>query len=184
MHKLGLKRVTLILVIIVACAFSAEAYAHSYVQVAQLPVVSSNDALTVPLSYNATATFSSNGAKWLIIAVLPAFRNLSQSGAVIYYVYKIDQRNDFFTQSVDIIPEDIEISSNPIGVHTDGALRYQPYLYEGNCTTAGKGYFISNVGTYFVDFSFRFKVYKTTPLGIFPLDEETIHFNETWTLPV
>ncbi len=93
-------------------------------------MVSSNDALTVPLSYNATATYSCNGAKWLIIAVLPAFRNLSAYGTALYYVYKIDQRNDFFAQSVDIIPEDIEISSNPIGVHTDGALRYQPYLYE------------------------------------------------------
>jgi hypothetical protein len=167
-----------------------EAFAHFYIQIYNLPVVTSQEALEVPSLNNGTRTFSSNGAQWLLIMQLPAFDYLVNPGIVGFYIYKIHENTSLFVQSLNLVAEKIDIQSTPDGVRVDpsyGGLRFDTYsrteLAPVLCTIAGQGYSISQSGTYEVDFAFAFRVYETTLLGIFQVNEATVHFNATWTLP-
>jgi hypothetical protein len=190
MRRFTRKRLAIIVsVAILVGAICLEAFAHFYIQIYNLPVVASEEALKVPSLNNGTRTFSSNGAQWLIITQLPAFDYLVNPGIVGFYIYKIQENTSLFVQSLNLVAEKIDIQSNPDGVRVDpayGGLRFDTYSRTEQasvlCTIAGQGYIISQSGTYEVDFAFTFRIYETTLLGIFQVNEATVHFNATWTL--
>jgi len=193
MRRFSRKRLAIIVsVAILVGVICLEAFAHFYIKIDNLPVVTSEEALEVPSLNNGTCTFSSNGAQWLLIMQLPAFDYLVNPGIVMFYIYKIQENTSLFVQSLNLVAEKIDIQSTPDGVRVDptyGGLRFGPYSRTAPfatvlCTIAGQGYSISQSGTYEVDFAFTFRIYETTLLGIFQVNEATVHFNATWTLPI
>lgn len=189
MRHFSRKRLAIIVsVAILVGVICFEAFAHFYIQIDNLPMVTSEEALEVPSLNNGTCTFSSNGAQWLLIMKLPAFDYLVNPGIVWFYIYKIQENTSLFVQSLNLVAEKIDIQSTPDGVRVDptyGGLRFGTYSgARVLCTIAAQGYSISQSGTYEVDFAFTFRVYETTLLGIFQVNEGTVHFNETWTLPI
>jgi hypothetical protein len=169
--------VVLVVLIGLVCV---EVYAHTYVHVDVMPVVTSDYALkSVPI-INGTRTFSSNGAEWLLVLSSPAFR--SSVGVVFLYVFKTQENKGFFAQSVDLVGVDFDVESTPIGIHPASNFRFG--LCGSNCTEGVGQYITTLSGTLNVDFGFTFKVYEETLVGILQVDETTVHFNETMAIPV
>jgi hypothetical protein len=176
------RKYAIVLAIILFAAFCLQAYAHLYVQITDLPVVNSQNALRIPYGpINGTCIFSYGGAKWLLIMQLPTSCNFSNPGFVTFYIVKTQESNWFLVQRVDIVAEQIMIESTFAGLETDGSLSV--YSLE-NYSVAKTEYIATWPGTCNVDFALNFKVYETTLIGIFQVQESTIHFNQTLFVPV
>jgi hypothetical protein len=169
-----------VLVAVLVGVICVEVYAHSYVKIDNLPIVTADDALTVPMAVNGTCIVSSGGATWLIILELPTFVHMTPTGAITVYIYKIQENKNLLTQSIDFVAQNIAVKPDIGGVQTDQDFRAS--LYYNNCTTAGISYYIVNSGTYHIDIALTYKTYQTTLFGILPVNSGTVHFNATLTL--
>ena len=185
MLHLNKKLLAVILVVIIA-AVSTEAYAFSYITINNLEVVSPQDAkLPQGNWFNESYTFSSGGSKWLILFQAPTTPGWNSW----IYIFKTAQDNSFFIQNMNLIPQRIEFSATPtsvtainenIGFTDMGSVprnMYNALLFNNYDYGAPSGVFYVNFS-----FAFTFRIYETTLLGIFPLNEATIHFN--CTIPV
>jgi hypothetical protein len=182
---LNKKLLAVILVVIIA-AVSTEAYAFSYITINNLEVVSPQNA-KVPQGqwFNESYTFSGDGSKWLILFQAPP----SAAWNSWVYIFKTAQNSSFFIQNMNLIPQRIEFSATPtsvtainenIGFTDMGSVprnMYNALLFNNYDYGAPSGVFYVNFS-----FAFTFRIYETTLLGIFPLNEATIHFN--CTIPV
>ncbi len=176
------KKYGLVLAVILLVTFCSEAYAHFYLQISNISVVNSQDALSVPFMINGTSTFSYGGTKWLLLIQLPIYSDHPNTGRATLYIFKTEETKSFFIQGLNLIAEDVTIKSSP-----SGALIIQPLLLypsSQNYSVAGLTYQILGPGAYNLDFMLTFKIYETTLLGIFPVDESTVNFNQTFTVPI
>ncbi|MGD0028244.1 MAG: hypothetical protein ABSC91_04810 [Candidatus Bathyarchaeia archaeon] len=182
-RKLTRKRFAIVLSVVLVGLVCFEVYAHIYVQVDTLPVVTSDYALSSTPIINDTCTFSSNGAKWLLILALPVLGGVrSNTGVAEIFVFKTQENKSFFTQSVDLVGVKFDVKSTPLGIESLNTFGFD--LYGSNCTLAYGQYIMTASGNYHVDFRFTFKVYEKTLIGILAVDETTIHFNQTMAIPI
>jgi hypothetical protein len=175
------KKLGLVLAIILIGAFCLETYAHLYIHVDNISVVNSQQALKVPNAINGTTTFSYGGTKWLILMALPSFGFQPDLGRATFYIFKIEDNKNLLVQEVNLVAQEVTLKSNPSGVEDLGPSEIYPATE--NYSAAGLSYFIS-AGSYNVDFVLDFKIYETTPLGIFQVDQSSLDFNQTFTLAV
>jgi hypothetical protein len=184
---LNKKLLALILVLVVViAAVSIETYAFSYITINNLEVVSTQNA-KLPQGYwfNESYTFSSDGSKWLILFQAPT--NVAWNSWI--YIFKTSQHTSSFIKNMNLIPQRIEFSATPTSLHAIntnigfidmGSVpmnMYNSLLFNNYGYTAPSGTSYVNFA-----FAFTFRIYETTLLGIFPLNEATIHFN--CTIPV
>jgi len=162
---------------------SVEVFAHFYVQVDPLPVVTAEDALNTPfLLNNGTTVYSANGAKWLL--VLSCYRdNNAPSGSTKVYVFKLQDNSTFPAQSVNIKPLSITFNTVRSDINTYGSNSYREGFYLNKCTIAAQDYYLSGIGKYDADISFTFRIYQQTLFGYIPGQEATVHFNATFIYP-
>jgi hypothetical protein len=178
---------TVLMVILVASVGLVwlEVYAHTYIHVDTLPVVTSEYALnSAPIPYNQTRTFSSSGAKWLLILGFPFGQqnDHTNTGDIEVYVFKIQENKSFLIQNVDLVGSNFDVKSTPLGIVPDNIFVFG--LYGRNYTMAEGQYLITSTGTFNVNFGFTFRVYEKTSVGILPVDETTVHFNVTMSIPI
>jgi hypothetical protein len=181
-RKLTRKRFAIVLSVVLVVLVGLvclEVYAHTYVQVDTLPVVTSDYALNSIPVVNGTCTFSSSGAKWLLVLTFPfgQVEDQSNTGIAEVHVFKIQENKSFFTQSVDLVGVKYDVKSTPLGIESLNWFVFG--LFGSNYTLAYGNYIVTSSGTYNVDFGFTFRVYEKTLIGILPMDETTIHFNAT-----
>lgn len=182
-RKLPRRYIGIAVILVLVAVFGAEVYAYNYVQVATLPVVTADYALShlraMNIPINDTYIFSSNGATWLL--VLSLYR-ISNPGAVLLYVFKIQENKTFFTQSVDLVGVSFDVSSRPMNI----VLPYSSIgfgLNDGNSSILLAQYTVSSPGTFYFDFVFTFKAYEKTLVGILSSGEMTVLFTENMTIP-
>jgi len=182
-RKLPRRYIGIAVILVLVAVFGAEVYAHNYVQVATLPVVTADYALShlraMNIAINDTYIFSSNGATWLL--VLSLYR-ISNPGAVLLYVFKIQENTTFFTQSVDLVGVSFDVSSRPMNI----VLPYSSIsfgLNDGNSSILLAKYTVSSPGTFYFDFAFTFKTYEKTLVGILSSGKMTVLFTENIAIP-
>ncbi len=172
---------------------SVEIYAFSYIKIDNLNIVNPKDALNLPGGawFNGSFTFSSNGAKWLILFQLTNRTSASGEGVSWIYIFKIAQNTSFGIINLNIVPEKVNLSATP---DYDAVHEESPFFTTGgpgrnsytspfnNYTFVTLGYQVSS-GVYNVDFAFTFRVYETTLLGVVPLNQATINFSGQITIP-
>lgn len=164
--------------ILIVVAFSFEAYAHSYVKIHNLKVVNSEEALTVPYSYNQSVTFSMDGAEWLILFYNPSYYTVPMYAYLD--IFKIAENTSFFVQGINIVPINELSTSNPEGTNDDPHYYYASVY--NNITEVAIPY-IAFAGSYVVNFAVTFKVYETTLLGVFSVNQKTINFVSAMYIP-
>jgi hypothetical protein len=183
--------VAMVLVVILVGVVCFEVYAHLYIKIDNLPVVSSKYAFQVPQVINDSYTFSSGGTKWLLLwELLPASNDTVTplGGTVNVYIFKLNESTNSIIQNLNIVGEKMLVtSSNGNFSASSGGLTN---LRHNIFSEVGSVYSIGEVdGGPFpfeaynkVDFAFTFQVYETTLVGIFPVQQEIIQFNDTMLL--
>ncbi len=174
------KSIVIILVATLLLAVCFEIYAHIYIKIANLPVVSSADVLKLPYISNDTYILSANGAEWLL--ALKQFNVTSEPAGLVLFIFKIKQNTNFYIQSIDLIPENLQVN---LGIKDSSfSTNLTPYYTQNsNCTIQPATYTFSP-GTYNCTFNFKFKIYESTLLGISTVNETTVQFYETKTYPI
>jgi hypothetical protein len=182
-RKLPRRYIGIAFILILVAFFSAEVYAHNYVQVATLPVVTADYALNhlraMNISINDTYIFSSNGATWLLVLSLYRIPN---PGYVLLYVFKIQENRTFFTQSVDLVGVSLDVKSRPTNIADSSTMRFG--LNDGNSSIVLGQYQVSSSGTFYFDFAFTFKAYEKTLVGILSSGRMTVLFTENMSIPI
>jgi hypothetical protein len=183
-RKLPRRYIGIAVILILIAVFGAEVYAHNYVQVATLPVVTADYALNhlraMNIPINDTHIFSSNGATWLLVLSLYRIPN---PGYVLLYIFKIQENKTFFTQSVDLVGVSLDVKSGPTNiVFPFSTMSFG--LNDGNSSIVLGQYQVDSIGTYYYfDFAFTFKAYEKTLVGILSSGEMTVLFTENMTIP-
>jgi len=183
------KKIFAIILIIVVATVSIETYAFTYIQVPDLHAVTSQNAVKSTFWFTESYTFSSNGGTWLIRFYLPNETEPSIDSESVICIFKIAQSSNLGVLNVNLVPEKFKVSAVPPmeGLYT-GNQFFAPgsgsYFYStfSNCTCVHLGNDVSP-GSFTVDFAFTFRVYETTLVGIFGLNEATVHFDGTITTP-
>ena len=163
--------VALVLVIFV----SLEVYAHSYVQIHSLPVVSEEEVQTrfsnFPY-YTGSSAFSSSGCRWLVGWLVR--RPAPQNGYVD--IFKTEQNGSYFVLGTDLLILDLKASSN-------NTIYFWAHMdvidYESNYTAIRINYELGEMGTYQINFDLHVRVYQRTLLGLIPTEDITIPINAT-----
>jgi hypothetical protein len=188
MRRFGRKFISVVLVVILVGVVCLEVYAHLYIKIDNLPVVNSNYAFQVPHVINDSYTFSSGGTKWLFLwELLPTTNdtNTPLGGVVNIYIFKLNETTNSIIQNLNIVGEKMLVTSS--NGNFSGSSGGPTNLHHNNFSEVGFVYFIGEVyGKPFpievydtIDFAFTFQVYETTLFGIFPVQGETVHFNDT-----
>jgi hypothetical protein len=184
-RKLPRRYIGIAVILILIAVFGAEVYAHNYVQVATLPVVTADYALThlraMNIAINDTHIFSSNGATWLLVLSLYRIPN---PGYVLLYIFKIQENKTFFTQSVDLVGVSLDVKSGPTNIVIPFSSTMSFGLNDGNSSIVLGQYQVDSIGTYYYfDFAFTFMAYEKTLVGILSSGEMTVVFTENMTIP-
>jgi len=167
-HLSGRKKIALVALILVILA-SLEIYAHTYVRVPSLSVVTRDGAIQSFPFRQSTGTylFSSTGCEWLVI-----WKADEASASINYgfiYVYKVEQNKSLFTLNTDLVVLELQPTSNNTGWFS---AELDEVLYENNRTSARIEYNFGEIGTYKIDFGLVVRVYEETLLATI-LREET-----------
>jgi len=166
----GRKKIALVTLILVILA-SLEVYAHTYVPVHSLSVVTRDEATrSFPFGPSTgTYLFSSAGCQWFVVwkADKPIAPTSMDYGFIS--IYKVEQNKSLFTLNIGVVVLKLQPTSNNTGdfwAELDGA------IYENNSTSARIKYALSGVGTYKIEFGLVVRIYEETLLATF-LREET-----------
>lgn len=169
------KKIALVTLVIVVLA-SLEVYAHAYVQLHSLSVVTRDAAIrSYPFGHSTgTYTLNSTGCQWLIVW------RADEAGTSINYgfifISKIAQNKSLFTLNTDLLVPKLKPTSN----NTTGFwAELDAVLYESNRTTARIQYHFGEVGTYKIDFGLVVQVYEETLLATFLREEVRIPLETT-----
>jgi hypothetical protein len=154
---------------------SLEVYAHTYVQIHSLPVVSEDEVQTQFSNsqyYTGNSSFSSSGCRWLVGWLVR--RPAPQNGYVS--IFKTEQNGSYFVLGTDLLILDLKASSNNTSyfwAHMD------EIDYESNYTAIRINYDLGEIGTYHINFDLHVRVYQRTLLGLIPTEDITIPINAT-----
>lgn len=172
MHNFGrreLAAIALVLVILV----SLEVYAHNYVQIHNLPVVTEEEVHRFSnwQYYTGISTFSSSGCRWLVGWIVR--RPAPHCGYVD--IFKTEQNGSYFVLGTDFLVLGLEATSNK----SDFWAHMDEIGYESNYTGIRIDYELGEIGTYQINFELHVGVYERTLLGLIPKEEATIPMNVT-----
>lgn len=161
----------LILVILV----SLEVYAHTYVQIHGLPVVSEEEVQTRFSNsqyYTGNSAFSSSGCRWLVGWLVR--RPAPQNGYVS--IFKTGQNGSYFVLNTDFVILGLEATSN----NTSSFSAHMDEIdYESNYTAIRIDYELGEIGTYQINFELHLRIYERTLIGLIPKEDVTIPINAT-----
>ena len=173
-HRFGRRKVALIALLLIIFT-SIEVYAHNYVQMHGLSVVSEEEVQTEfsnLLYYTGNSAFSSSGCRWLVGWLVR--RPAPQNGYVT--IFKTEQNGSYFVLNTDFVILGVEATSNntsSFSAHLD------EIDYERNYTAIRIDYELGEQGTYQINFTLHFRVYERTLLGLIPKEDITIPINAT-----
>jgi hypothetical protein len=173
-HLSARKKIALVVLILVILV-SLEVFAHTYVQIHSLPVVSEEEVQTIfsnPLYYTGSSAFSSNGCRWLIgwLVRKPA----PQNGYVS--IFKTEQNGSYFVLNTDFAVLGLEATSNNT---SSFSMTIYEIIYESNYTAIRIDYELGEQGTYQINFELHLRVYERTLLGLIPKEDIAIPINAT-----
>jgi hypothetical protein len=161
----------LILVILV----SLEVFAHTYVQIHGLPVVSEEEVQTRFSNsqyYTGNSVFSSSGCRWLVGWLVR--RPAPQNGYVS--VFKTEENGSYFVLNTDFVILGLEATSN----NTSSFSAHMDEIdYESNYTAIRIDYELGEIGTYQINFELHLRIYERTLIGLIPKEDVTIPINAT-----
>jgi hypothetical protein len=155
---------------------SIEVYAHSYVQIHGLPVVTEEEVYIFSISYwqnyTGTYTFSSSGCRWFVGWIVR--RPAPHWGYV--EIFKTEQSGSNFVLGTDLLILGLEAASNntsSFSAHVD------EIDYESNYTIISIDYELGEIGTYQINFELHVGVYERTLLGLIPKEDIAIPISAT-----
>jgi hypothetical protein len=162
-HLTRRKKIALVTLILVILA-SLEVYAHAYVQVHGLSVVTEDEA-TRSFPYGPSAStylFSSTGCQWLL--VWKADKPIAPTSEIYGFIsiYKVEQNKSLFTLNIGVVVLKLQPTSNNTG---DFWAELDEVIYENNSTSARIRYYLSGVGTYKIEFGLVARIYEETLLA-------------------
>jgi hypothetical protein len=173
-HRFGRRKIALIALLLIIFT-SIEVYAHTYVQIHGLPVVSEEEVQTEFSNsqyYTGNSYFSGSGCRWLVGWLVR--RPAPQYGYV--FIFKTEQNGSYFVLSTDFAVLGLEATSNntsSFSAHMD------EIIYESNYTAIRIDYELGEQGTYQINFELHLRVYERTLLGLIPKEDVTIPINAT-----
>jgi len=164
--------------IVVFAFFLSEIYAHNYVYVHSLPVLTEEQAFDElrrgAWSWNGTYEFSSSSCRWLVVWKLPGLT--SEINYFHVFIFKIYQSSSLWIQRTDLAVWSHPTSncSGCYGVAYTVPISYGEYigLDIPYITETGPG-------TYEIDLGVRVRIYQETLLGLLPQDEIALPINAT-----
>jgi hypothetical protein len=173
-HRFGRRKVALIALLLIIFT-SIEVYAHNYVQIHGLPVVSEEEVQTEfsnLLYYTGNSAFSSSGCRWLVGWLVR--RPAPQNGYVT--IFKTEQNGSYFVLNTDFAVLGVKATSN----NTSSFHAYMDEIdYESNYTAIRIDYELGEQGTYQINFELHLRVYERTLVGLIPKEDITIPINAT-----
>jgi hypothetical protein len=174
-HLSGRKKIALVTLILVILA-SLEVYAHTYVQVHSLSVVSRDEAIhSFPFGQSTgTYLFSSTGCQWLVVWKAEVPSPSMNYGFIS--IHKLEQNKSLFTLNIGVVVLKLQPTSNNTGAFW---AELDEVLYENNSTSARIRYYFSGVGTYKIEFGLVARVYEETLLATFLREETRIPLETT-----
>jgi len=163
----GRKKIGLVALMLVILA-SLEVYAHTYVQVHSLPVVTSDEALdSFPFGQSTgTYIFSSAGCRWLVV-----WKAVEASTSINYgfiSIFKVEENKSLFTLNTGLVVLRLQPESNNSAWFW---AELDEVLYENNRTSARIEYYFGEIGTYKIDFGLVVQIYEETLLATFLREE-------------
>jgi hypothetical protein len=173
-HLSRCKKIASVTLILVTLA-SLEVYAHAYVQMHVLQVVSEEEVQTLfsdPRYYTGNSAFSSSGCRWLVGWLVR--RPAPQNGYV--FIFKTEQNGSYFVLNTDFAVLGVKATSN----NTSSFYAYMDEIdYESNHTGIRINYELGEQGTYQINFELHLRVYERTLLGLMPKEDVTIPIDAT-----
>jgi len=171
-QKVGI--IALILVILV----SVEVYAHYYVQVSALPILTEEEALKQLAVYewwNGTYAFASNGGSWIVVWRIP--RPTLNENLAEFFIFKTGQNSSLGVLRTDLeVPRPSPTSNSTAGYFVPSSAEISN---EGNYTVIVIPFDVGQIGTYEVDFDIHVRVYQETLLGLVAKEEIELPTNVT-----
>lgn len=163
-----------VVVLILVIFMLLDVYAHTYVQIHSLSVVTEEEIHSFLDWQNPTGTytFSKSGCRWFVGWIIR--RPAPRFGYV--YIFKIEQNGSLFALQKDLLILELTSTSNNTGnffAHLD------EIYYAGNYTNISIDYDFGEIGTYQISLSLHVRVYERTLLGLIPQEEITIPINVT-----
>jgi hypothetical protein len=183
--RLGRRRIAFVALILLIFA-SLEVYAHTYVQIHSLPVVTEEKIQSYAQRFEGpdsvykldTYTFSSSGCRWLLL--WETRKNTSTSENLDFVdIFKVEQNGSFFVINTDLLILDVrdqyknDYRQGEFGPRLDGIFDYNNY------TAVRIAYDWSVVGIYDAVFNLSVRVYQRTLIGLIPKEQVTIPLNAT-----
>jgi len=174
-HRFGRRKIALAALLLIIFT-SIEVYAHTYVQIHGLPVVSEEEVHRFSISYwqnyTGTSTFSSSGCRWLVGWIVR--RPAPQYGYVD--IFKTEQNGSYFVLGTDLLILGLEATSN----HTSSFWAHMDEIdYESNYTDIRIDYELGEIGTYQINFELHVRVYERTLIGLIPKEDVAIPISAT-----
>ena len=169
-RHLGSRRIVFVSLVLLIFV-SLMVYAHMYVQIHSLQVVTENDALhSFPFGPSTgTYAFSSTGCRWRIIWKADESCRSVNYGYIC--IFKVEENKSLFTLRTDLVVVRLQPTSNNTGWFF---ANLDDVLYETNRTIARIEYYFGEIGTYEIDFKLVVHVYEETLLGSFLREEISI----------
>jgi hypothetical protein len=166
-HHFSSRKIALVILVPLAVA-CVEVYAHAYVPINSLSVVSEEKALRFA-NYTGTYNFSRSGCRWLV--------GWTSSDPQFGYVdiFKIEQNRSLLVLQTDLMILGLEPASNSTGI----AAHLNETYYAGNFTDLRITYDSVQSQTYQIGFGLQVRVYERTLLGLIPEGDVTIPVNIT-----
>jgi hypothetical protein len=174
-HRFGRRKIALAALLLIIFT-SIEVYAHTYVEIHGLPVVSEEEVQRGSISYwqnyTGTSTFSSSGCRWLVGWIVR--RPAPHWGYVD--IFKTEQNGSYFVLGTDLLVLGLEATSN----HTSSFSAHMDEIdYESNYTDISIDYELGEIGTYQINFELHVRVYERTLIGLMPKEDIAIPINAT-----
>ena len=155
------KKIALVTLILVILA-SLEVYAHIYVQIHSLAVITEDEAMhSFPFGHSTgTHVFSSVGCRWLVIWRADEASTSMNYGFIS--MFKVEQNKSLFTINTDLVIVKLDPKSNNTGWFS---AELDEVLYESNRTDARIKYYFGEMDTYQIDFGLVVQTYEETLLA-------------------
>lgn len=151
-----------------------EIYAHFYVRMHNLPVLTREEALKLVPCYDGSCTFSSSGARWFVVWKIK--RPTSSINFAYIYLFKIKQNKTLLIQNVDVTILGLKATSNGTG---NLYANIDDTFYKSNYTIVRIRYDLGEIGMYQIDFGLLVKIYEETIFGFLPKEETRIPIKVT-----
>jgi hypothetical protein len=163
-HHFSHRKIAVVALMLVVLT-SVEVYAHTYVQISSLSLVTEDEVHTFA-NYTGTYTFSRSGCRWLVGWI----RTAPQFGYVD--IFKIEQNGSLFVLRTDLLILGLEAPLNSMG---RPAANLSETYYASNYTDLRITYDNSNQ----TGFDLHVRVYEETLIGLIPQEDVTIPINAT-----